>query len=187
MAASTLDQEQSTKINKAIGEVLGQHNYQKAFQSSSSEAAAAFGTLMLAGIQPVLISRPTTGGSKEVLQAPNVTPEALATKDFWDFAGRVLGTGIPLLVGALSKDFKQPTAEEIFAAAPPTLRNDKDFWTFLESALNTVVPVVVNAVNGKDYQAVEAPPLPQGKDKGWFDDALSVFVKVAPIVVAAVL
>ncbi|MDB5770681.1 MAG: Caspase protein [Burkholderia sp.] len=184
MTTATLDQD---KITKAVSDLIATHKDQKGFTQDSTMAAAAFGSMLLAGVQQAYVIKPTLALPKGVVEAPDITPSDLANKDFWSFASSVVRFGVPIITSVLGKDFKQPTAEDIFAAAPSSLTNDKDFWDFLSSALNTVVPAVVDAINGKDFQVDTLPAVPEGKEKGWFDDVMSVVAKVAPLVIAAVL
>jgi hypothetical protein len=118
----------------------------------------------------------------------------LATKSWWNDVVDVITTVAPVVIDAVSKDYRppQPHLNSIIQQIPRERRNDKDFVDYATTVLLTLANATVQALSGqKDFtapgQEVEVPQPPAGKDKGWFDDVCDFVSDAAPVVVPIVM
>jgi|SRR5664279_553783 len=180
-------------VQKVISD-LQQSSPSSASGSASSAAVTAFSGQLLASVQDYLRTHPEVTNKAFKSQPKDfsvaagvISPSDIADKSFWSSFGRIVTQTVPIIVQALSKDY---TPSKDATGIPPQLAADKDFWAFLNSALTTVVPPLISALSGgKDFDTgtINPPVIPDGKDKSWWSDALSVVAQVAPSVLAAVL
>ena len=120
---------------------------------------------------------------------------AVADKGFWDDAWAVVRAVAPVVINALSKDYKPApaTLKQIVDALPAERKNDKA-WT--DYATNTLLYGCWQTAScfggtvprGLLGGAVDMPPTPPpGADKNWLDDVVSFIEDAAPVVLPIVL
>jgi len=115
-------------------------------------------------------------------------PSQAASKDFWDSVWDVVEVAGPIIVEAVSKDYKpqQPNLAAVMQKVPAHRRNDKAWVDYTTQLLLNVSQGTAQSLSGqKDFSnPANRPQMPQppaGADKGFFDDALSFVQDAAPV------
>jgi hypothetical protein len=122
------------------------------------------------------------------------SPEEATGKDFWDSFWTVVEHTGPILVNALSKEYRPqpPNLASIIQAVPAHRRNDKSWVDFATNLLLTVAQGTVQSLDGrKDFSdprnRPQLPQAPANADKSFFDDALQFVQDAAPVAMPIIL
>lgn len=115
-------------------------------------------------------------------------PSQAATKDFWDSVWDVVQVAGPIIVDAVSKDYRpqQPNLSAVIQKVPANRRNDKNWVDYTTSLLLNLAQGTALSLSGqKDFtNPVDRPQMPlppPGADKNFIDDALSFVQDAAPV------
>jgi len=115
-------------------------------------------------------------------------------KSFWGSVWDVVRATVPVVVNALSKDFKAdaPKLSDVVAMLPEARRSDQQFQSYATQLLLASAQGVVQAASGqKDFSNPHDvpvfPELPPGVDKNFWSDAWKFVQDAAPVVIPAVL
>jgi hypothetical protein len=121
-------------------------------------------------------------------------PSELQDKAWWNTVLDIIQTTGPIVINALSKDYKptSPNLASIIQALPEERRNDKGFVDYATTCLLSLGQATVQALSGqKDFTdpatAISIPEPPPGMPKGWFDDVVDFVSDAAPVVLPIVM
>jgi hypothetical protein len=160
--------------------------------SAVTRDAASIAASLLGGYHSAVMVNPSKAFQTKAMtpDMPLATKEEIMDKGFWDDVWNVVQTAGPVVVNALSKDYRAdpPSLATAIQSVPPNRRNDKDWVDFTTNLLLGLAQGAVQSLSGQKDFSIEAnrpqlPAAPMGKDKGWFDDAISFVKKAAPVAI----
>jgi hypothetical protein len=160
--------------------------------STTVHDATAMASAMLSAYHVATTVNPSKAFKAKAF-APQVQvsdPSELQDKAWWDTVLDIVQTAGPIVINALSKDYKptSPNLATIIQALPEERRNDKDFVDYATTLLLSLGQATVQALSGqKDFTdpatQISIPEPPPGKPKGWFDDVCDFVSDAASVVV----
>jgi hypothetical protein len=152
--------------------------------------ASTVATSMLSAYQTAAAINPGKAYHAKAMK-PQVkleNPAQASSKDFWDSVWDVVQVAGPIIVDAVSKDYRPqpPNLGAVMQKVPAHRRNDKAWVDYTTSLLLNLAQGTAQSLSGqKDFSNPANRPLmpqpPSGADKGFFDDALSFVQDAAPV------
>lgn len=163
--------------------------------SDSQYQAANFAAGLLAGVPAVASAAPATQSKVKAVAPLAITDASLLQDKNWlSEAFSIVQTTAPLIINALSKDFKDTggVVREALQGVQPGRNQDKDWVNFVVDMVTTLTPMVAQAITGqKDFRTTDDIPTitvpPQASDKSWFSDAINAVQKIAPVALPVVM
>ena len=168
----------------------------KNFNVQGGNDAAKMATAFISAYQNAVLVNPTKAFKSKGAPAPLQLSDStvIATKDFWDDAWDIVVDVAPVVINALSKDFKpqQLNLKQIVDKLPDTRKNDKAWTDYATNTLLYGCYATNQCFGGTKPTSLggmfDSPPTPPaGVNKDWFDDVCDFVSDAAPVVLPIVM
>jgi hypothetical protein len=136
----------------------------------------------LSAYPTAIAAQPSKAFKSKDFSAPPSDTTQLANKDFWDTFWDVVQVAAPIVINAVTKDFKQPgDLKGVIDQLPANRKNDPEFKEYAVDLALTIGAGTVSALSGEGAPP-EMPTPPTGKDKDFWSDAWKFVQQAAPVV-----
>ena len=151
-------------------------------QGAAFQDAGILAGTWLSAYPAAIATQPAKAFKSKDFSAPPSDTTKLADKGFWDTVWDVIEVTAPIVINAVTKDFKQPGDLKGFIDKMPANRkNDPEFKEYAVELALAVGQGTVSALSG-DGTRPDMPTPPTGKDKDFWNDAWSFVQEAAPVV-----